>query len=196
MTVAEHFSNSGKNVLLLFDSLTRYLRALRDLGLGAGELPIRQGYPASVFEDLPKLIERAGTSNRGSITAIFTLLSNNAIDEDPMINEVIGVVDGQIELNTGLAQKGHFPAIDICSSMSRLSDQFISRSERTSINTLKQRFKDKQSRNIFSKDSVKKVAAEKVAGDDYESLSNFLTQDQKEYSCIEDTNKCFSNLTK
>ncbi|MFN8389360.1 MAG: FliI/YscN family ATPase [Bdellovibrionota bacterium] len=123
--IAEHFREQGLDVLLQIDSLTRYLRALREVGLAAGELPVRRGYPPSVFTSLPRLIERAGTGSRGSITAFYTVLLSSDLDEDPMIDEIKGLTDGHIVLSKRLASVGHFPAIDVTASLSRLASRLL-----------------------------------------------------------------------
>lgn len=124
-TIAEYFRDQGKRVLLMMDSLTRYARALREIGLAAGEIPARRGYPASVFADLPKLLERTGTSADGSITAIYTLLAEDETASDPITEEVRGILDGHILLSRKLAAKGHYPAIDTLNSISRLMSQLV-----------------------------------------------------------------------
>lgn len=119
-TIAEYFSEQGKNVLLFIDSITRYARALRDVALSMGELPARRGYPASVFEALPKLLERPGRFLNGSITAFYTVLIENEEEADVIGDEVRSILDGHIYLSQKLAAQGHFPAIDILQSISRV----------------------------------------------------------------------------
>jgi len=119
-TIAEFFSEQGKNVLLFIDSITRYARALRDVALSMGELPARRGYPASVFEALPKLLERPGRFLTGSITAFYTGLIENEEEADVIGDEVRSILDGHIYLSKKLAAKGHYPAIDIMQSISRV----------------------------------------------------------------------------
>ena len=115
----------GAHVLLLCDSLTRVARAQREVGLSAGEPPARHGYPPSVFALLPRLVERAGATKRGSITAIYTVLvAGNDLDE-PIADEVRGLVDGHIVLDRRLAQRGHFPPIDVVGSTSRLMSRVV-----------------------------------------------------------------------
>lgn len=119
-SVAEHYRNAGKRVLLIIDSVTRYARALRDLALSAGEAPARRGYPASVFEALPRLLERPGATQEGSITAFFTVLLEDEEQVEPIGEEVRSILDGHIHLSRKLAGRAHFPAIDILKSASRL----------------------------------------------------------------------------
>lgn len=122
-TVAEYFADQGKNVLLFVDSITRYARALRDVALSMGELPARRGYPASVFETLPKLLERPGRFLTGSITAFYTVLIENEEEADVIGDEVRSILDGHIYLSKKLAAQGHYPAIDVLQSISRVFQQ-------------------------------------------------------------------------
>ncbi|WP_308917418.1 FliI/YscN family ATPase [Jannaschia sp. LMIT008] len=118
--IAEHFRSCGHHVLLVVDSLTRHARAQRDVGLSAGETPVRRGFPPSVFAGLPCLLERAGLSGSGSITAIYTVLTEGDGDDDPIADEVRGILDGHLQLSPELARRGHYPAIDVTRSKSRL----------------------------------------------------------------------------
>jgi len=122
-TIAEYFCEHGRNVILFFDSITRYARALRDVALSSGELPARRGYPASVFETLPKLLERPGNFKTGSITAFYTILIESEDEADVIGDEVRSILDGHIYLSRKLAAKGHYPAIDVLQSVSRLFPQ-------------------------------------------------------------------------
>ncbi len=118
--VAEWFARvEGRRVLLLVDSLTRFARAVREVGLGAGEAPVRQGYPARVFSELPRLVERAGTGPGAPITAVYTVLSGGNEAEDPISAEIQGLLDGHLVLDRGIAERGRHPAIDVLSSLSR-----------------------------------------------------------------------------
>lgn len=121
MTVAEYFRDEGLHVLLILDSLTRYARALREIALSAGELPARHGYPASVFERLPCLLERAGCTGRGAITAFFSVLADDDDTLDPIAHEVMSIVDGHVVLSRQLAGEGHYPAVDVSRSVSRVA---------------------------------------------------------------------------
>lgn len=120
LAIAEDFRASGKNVLLVFDSVTRFARALREIGLAAGEQAVRMGFTPSVYAELPRLIERAGKTRDGAITALFTVLLENEGKNDPIAEEVNSLVDGYLMLDTRLAASGHYPAIDIERSKSRL----------------------------------------------------------------------------
>lgn len=119
-SIAEWFASRGANVLLLLDSVTRYARARREVGLAAGEPPARQGYPPSVFQALPRLLERAGMRERGSITAVYTVLVAGGDMEEPIADEVRGILDGHVVLDRKLAAAGRFPAIDVLQSVSRV----------------------------------------------------------------------------
>lgn len=118
--IAEWFAERGASVLFLLDSITRYARALREVGLAAGEPPARQGYPASVFAALPRLLERTGSRGRGVVTALYTVLVAGGDMEEPIADEVRGILDGHVVLDRRVAAAGRFPAIDLLASVSRL----------------------------------------------------------------------------
>ncbi len=118
--IAEGFRARGRRVLLMMDSVTRHARALRELGLSAGEPPVRRGYPPSVFAELPRLFERAGNDAHGSITAFYTVLAEDESGEDPIAEEVRSLLDGHVQLSRKLAQAQHYPAIDVLDSASRV----------------------------------------------------------------------------
>lgn len=122
--IAEKFRSDGKNVLMLFDSVTRYCRALRDVGLSSGEMPVRRGYPPSVFTSLPVMLERTGASDKGTITAFYTLLADDGVS-DPIEEETKSILDGHIYLSSEVASKGTYPAVDISKSISRLFRKIV-----------------------------------------------------------------------
>jgi type III secretion protein N (ATPase) len=131
VTIAEYFRDCNARVLLVQDSVTRFARALREIGLAAGEPPTRRGFPPSVFAALPELLERSGPGVTGSISAFYTVLVEGDGTADPIAEETRSILDGHIALSPKLAQSGHFPAIDIVSSLSRIMDQVVTSRHRT-----------------------------------------------------------------
>jgi type III secretion protein N (ATPase) len=123
--VAEYFREQGKRVLLLVDSLTRVARAQREVGLAAGEPPARQGYPPSVFAMLPRLLERSGQSDKGSITAVYAVLTSGDDADDPIAEEVRAILDGHIVLSAERAARNQWPAIDPVRTLSRVMDELV-----------------------------------------------------------------------
>ena len=126
-SVAAHFRDRGQNVLLLCDSLTRYAMALREVALSLGEPPATRGYPPSVFSNLPQLVESAGNGEnpKGSMSAIYTVLAEGDDQQDPVVDSARAILDGHIVLTRELAERGHYPAIDVAQSISRCMAQVV-----------------------------------------------------------------------
>ncbi|MEQ1591653.1 MAG: flagellar protein export ATPase FliI [Thiobacillaceae bacterium] len=191
-TIAEHFRDEGKNVLLIMDSLTRYAMAQREIALAVGEPPASKGYPPSVFAKLPQLVERAGNGKPGggSITAFYTVLSEGDDQQDPIADSARAILDGHIVLSRSLADSGHYPAIDVEASISRAMTSLVTPQHLGAV----RRFKQLYSRYQRSRDLI--TVGAYAAGSDavldqaiaaYPSLESFLQQEIGERAVATDS---------
>lgn len=188
--VAEYFRDQGKDVMLMFDSITRFAKAQREIGLATGEPPAQRGYTPSVFETMPKLLERSGTSQKGTITAFYTVLVDGDDMDEPISDTVRGILDGHIVLNRKLAQSYHFPAIDVLASISRLANRVSGTETKKACGEIRKLMasyaenEDMITVGAYQKGSSPVVDA---AIDAHQDIENFLIQDEYEPSDISDT---------
>lgn len=188
--IAEWFRDRGQKVLLMMDSVTRFARAQREVGLAAGEPPARRGYPPSVFSMLPKLLERTGNSDTGSITALYTVLVAGGDMEEPIADEVRGIVDGHIILNRKLATRNHWPAIDVLPSLSRVMNSVVEQEHRESAGRFRQTLSVYESkRDLISLGAYSYGSDEQVdiAIDMIEEMEDLLKQGLFEQTPFEET---------
>jgi ATP synthase in type III secretion protein N len=188
--ISEWFREQGKSVLLMMDSVTRFARAQREVGLAAGEPPARQGYPPSVFSMLPKLLERTGNDDRGSITALYTVLVAGGDMEEPIADEVRGILDGHIILNRKLASRNHWPAIDVLPSLSRVMNAVTTRDHVAAAGQFRETLATYEAkRDLISLGAYEYGTDEKVdyAIDLIEELEAILKQGLEEHTTLEET---------
>ncbi|SDK45273.1 flagellar protein export ATPase FliI [Natronincola ferrireducens] len=178
--IAEYFRDEGKNVLLLMDSLTRFSMAQREIGLAIGEPPVTKGYTPSVFAELPKLLERTGTSKKGAITGLYTVLVDGDDMNEPIADAVRGILDGHIVLSRKMATQNHYPAIDINTSVSRVMPNIVSPEQLSIANEIKQLLavyreaEDLINIGAYAKGSNKKID---TAISNIDAINHFLQQD-------------------
>ena len=195
--IAEGFREQGKRVLLLMDSVTRYARALREIGLSAGEPPVRRGYPPSVFSELPKLFERAGNSDVGSITAFYTILVEGEDEVDPIAEECRSILDGHVVLSRALGESGHYPAIDILQSTSRLFNSLAEDDHQLSANHVRRLMAKYQELELLLQMGEYQKGADPIADEaveKQEKLRGFLTQSYTESTSVEESRQALHSV--
>lgn len=190
--IAEYFRDQGKSVILMMDSVTRYARALREIGLAAGEPPARAGYTPSVFATLPRLLERSGTSDKGSITAFYTVLVAGDDLNEPVADEVRSILDGHIVLSSDLARQHHYPAIDVLASVSRILTNITDKNHLQLISTLREVLANYKKNELLIRIGEYKAGSDKNADfalKHIDKVHRFLKQQVEEKPTFEDTLK-------
>lgn len=181
--IAEYFRDQGYDVLLMMDSITRVAMAWREVGLAIGEPPTTRGYPPSVYAELPKLLERTGTNDRGSITALYTVLVEGDDFNEPISDTVRGILDGHILLSRELASRNHYPAVDVLESVSRVMPEVSSPEHLKAAGELKKLLADyREAEDLINIGAYQAGSNPSVdrAIDKIELIDNFLRQDMKE----------------
>jgi FliI/YscN family ATPase len=197
--IAEYFRDRGKDVLLMMDSVTRFAMAQREIGLAAGEPPATRGYPPSVFALLPRLVERAGRTPRGSITAFYTVLVEGDDENEPIADAVRGLLDGHTWLSRTLASRGHYPAIDVLPSLSRLMPEVTTEEHRraaTQVRELLSAYRENE--DLIAIGAYRRGANRVVdtAIDMRDEINNFLRQRVDQPATFEQVRTALMDLAK
>ena len=196
-TIAEFFRDKGRKVLLLMDSVTRFARAEREIGLAAGEPPTRRGYPPSVFTSLPRLMERAGMSSVGSITAIYTVLVEGDDMTEPVADETRSILDGHIILSRDLAAANHYPAISILDSTSRVMTNIAEKSHLQSAGKLREYLAAYKKAELLLKVGEYKSGSDQITDEAIEkidAINEFLCQGTREIEPFDTTTSKLSSI--
>ena len=196
-SIAEYFRDQGKSVILMMDSVTRFARALREVGLAAGEPPARAGYTPSVFSTLPKLLERSGTSDKGSITGLYTVLVAGDDMNEPVADETRSILDGHFILSAELARQYHYPAIDVLSSASRVMPSIVDRDHLLLVGKIREVLATYKKNELLIKIGEYKRGTDKNVDfslDYIEKVNNFLKQKVDEKTTFEESLQQLKNL--
>lgn len=196
-TIAEYFRDEGLNVMLMMDSVTRLAQGQREVGIATGEKVAQKGYTPSTFALIPKLLERAGTSDKGTITGIYTVLVDSDDMNEPIADCVRGILDGHIVLDRKLAHAGHFPAIDILSSISRVTNNILTKEEIKEMNSFRELLQSYKSvEDLLSIGAYQKGINFKTdrAIEKYPECVEFLRQDRDEYFSIKETREILQTV--
>ncbi|MDR3337519.1 MAG: FliI/YscN family ATPase [Treponema sp.] len=191
-SVAEYFRDQGLDVMLLFDSVTRFARAQREIGLAIGEPPATRGYPPSVFDTMPKLLERCGTSERGTITGFYTILVDGDDLDEPVADTVRAILDGHIVLSRSLAGRNHYPAIDVMGSISRLAPKVSGPVTRKAAGYIRRLIADYAGAEDLINVGAYAPGSNPAIDDaiaKHEAIEDFLVQDVEESSTMAETLK-------
>ncbi|HRJ69005.1 MAG TPA: FliI/YscN family ATPase [Beijerinckiaceae bacterium] len=189
-SIAEYFADLGLRVMLVVDSITRLARALRDVGLSAGEPPTRRGFPPSVFSTLPRLLERSGPRKHGSITAFYTVLVEGEASADPIVEETRSLLDGHIVLSSKLAESAHFPAIDVLDSRSRVMDMVVDKSHVADAKKVRELMAKYRDVELLIQVGEYRRGSDPLADqavDKHRAILSFLQQGPDEFTPIADT---------
>ncbi|MFP2932844.1 type III secretion system ATPase SctN [Pyxidicoccus sp. 3LG] len=188
--IAEYFRERGGNVLFMLDTVTRLARAQREIGLAVGEPPARQGYPPSVFSMLPRILERTGNSQKGKCTAIYTCLVAGGDMEEPIADEVRGILDGHFILNRALGERNQWPAMDVLASLSRVMSGIVTKEHKKAAGTLRELLSTyEKQRDLILLGAYQYGTDPRTdrAIDKYDAIIDFLKQDTHSNSSFEDT---------
>lgn len=197
--IAEAFRDRGENVLLLLDSVTRFAMAQRELGLAAGEPPTTRGYPPSVFNQLPRLVERTGRTREGSITAFYTILVEGDDENEPISDTLRGLLDGHIMLSRELAAESHWPPIDVLKSLSRLQPHLITPDLSSAVATARQHLSEyRRNADLIAIGAYRSGSDPRIdaAITMREPLRAFLTQDAEERAALQQSQANLIQLIK
>nr|WP_304949506.1 type III secretion system ATPase SctN [Verrucomicrobium spinosum] len=197
--IAEYFRDKGRKVLLLMDSVTRFARALREIGLAAGEPPTRRGFPPSVFATLPKMMERAGCSANGSITALYTVLVEGDDMTEPVADETRSILDGHIILSRKLGSANHYPAIDVLASVSRLMTAIATPDHQRAAGKLRNLLAKYQEVELLVRIGEYKKGSDASSDEaiaKVDAINNFLKQGLREQSTFEQTLQAMMQLAR
>jgi len=196
-SIAEFFRDQGKDVLLMMDSLTRFAMAQREIGLALGEPPVTRGYTPSVFSVMPKLLERSGTSQKGSITGLYTVLVDGDDMNEPVTDTARGILDGHIVLSRNLANKNHYPAIDVLASISRVMPNIIDDDHKIYANELKSIMSIyKESEDLINIGAYVKGSSSNIdrSIDKIDAINSFLSQEVGEKAEFQEVLKLMKNI--
>lgn len=195
--IAEYFRDQGKDVLLMMDSLTRFSMAQREIGLASGEPPVTRGYPPSVYAEMPKLLERAGCVESGSITGLYTVLVDGDDFNEPITDTARSILDGHIMLDRRLAHKNHYPAVDVLQSISRCMSQIADREHKKAAGRLKNALATyNEAEDLINIGAYKAGSNPSIdfAISKIDAINNFLMQETDEKFSFEDTRQQLIDL--